>query len=315
MSPLSRYAQAILPHSQLTPAACGAIAVALEVAIERLAALDIRSPVLGRANEALRHLKRVATENSYGTSELELHRTARAIFLANDLYAITGALPPTGNKVFSEELARLARGTLEEDSRDQRGYAVQSQFWFGALLAHGGLEPKIPPGSGKRPDFIVNVEGVGVGVEVKRPISEDSSLELVDYADEQLCAYGVSGLIAVDLSEVLGTRLLTVPPQPVNSPDAARNRIRPEFLRVAGMLEDHIRGSQPVHHKRTIGLVTYARHCVWLDGDPLELDFGFFLRGKVFPNGSAGLLEHHAERFIDRLKPAVQRLTGSQLSD
>lgn len=308
---VGRYALAVLPYSTLSPAACGAIAVALEEAIEQLAELEVLSPLIGRARDGLRQLRHVAETGSYGSTDQDLHLTARAVFLANDLYAITRALPRQADPLLRSELAQIARGTLDEDSVEQRGYAVQSQFWVGTLLAHARLNPGIPAGEGSRPDFIVTLEGVRIAVEVKRPLNELSAVRAIDHSGAQLRDFGLSGFIIGDLSEALGTRHLSVLPQSAGS--TARDMIRPEFTRLATSLEQHIIASQPASHTRTIGLITYARHCAWLPGNPPELDFGFFIRAKVFPRGSAGLHEHYAERLIDRLVPAIESLTGSRV--
>lgn len=260
-----RYALAVLPYSTLSPAACGAIGVALEEAIEQLVDLEVISPVIGRAREAVRQLQQVAESGSYGATEEELHLTARAVFLANDLYTITRALPQQANPLLRGELAQIARGALDEDSTEQRGYAVQTQFWAGTLLAHARLNPGIPAAAGTRPDFIVTLEGVRIGVEVKRPLNELSAFRAIDHAGAQLRDFGLSGFIVGDLSEALGTRHLTVLPHSVGP--TARDMIRPEFTRLATSLEHHVTGSQPASHTRTIGMITYARHCAWLPGN------------------------------------------------
>jgi hypothetical protein len=154
------------------------------------------------------------------------------------------------------------------------------------------------------------VEGVRIAVEVKRPLNHLSAVRAMDRSGAQIRDAGMSGFIVADLSEALGTRHLSVLPPSATS--TARDMIRPEFTRLATSLEQHIVASQPASHSRTIGLITYARHCSWLPDNPRELDFGFFIRGKVFSLGSAGLHEHYAERLIDRLVPAIESLTGSR---
>jgi hypothetical protein len=309
----SKYALALLPHKDLTPAACNALAVALDEARETLRSWNIRLPETGRLEMAARQLRRIADQNHYGASIEELHLSAQAIFLANDFYTITRTLRADRLEPIARELIRALAGTLQQDSLDRRAYEMQSQFWFGTLLAYSELHPMVPDTSGKRPDFVITIEEVRLAVEVKRPSTFATAHVLVDSADEQIRGYGRPGIVVVDLSEAIGTELLLDRESSSQGRTRVSDAVRPVFTKYADELKTYIRRRQPTDYSSIVGLIVYTRFCVWEDPTANRLDFGFLLNGQVLPLACGGLMEHFAERTMDRLAPGVKRLTGNPL--
>lgn len=310
---MPRFADLAPQFLTLSPAACGALVAAIEDAIEVFGAWNIRVHPSSRAMEARRQLTLVAREESFGTTETQLVRTARSILLANDFYTITRSLPQEPKAPLSEDLPRMLGGSLLEDTQDTRPYETQSQFWVGALLAHSGLQPKALSGSGRRPDYSIDIEGSRLTVEVKRPQSADSVIRSLDTACEQVENYGIGGILAVDLSAALGLRNL--PTVTDSQPDGPRphEAAREPFDRLAEVVREHVRRSRPRSFRRTAGLIILARYCTWHSPAKADLDFGFFLSALVCEGALAGLYEHFMERVIFRLPIGVKRISGNPM--
>ena len=319
-----RYPLAILGHSQLTPAACGALAVAIEDSIGRVEAwgLNVRSQV--RLRRAIAQLKRAAARDSYGATPDERRRTAQAIYLANDIYVITRALPRERDPSLIEEFRRILAGTLETDTGDRRAYQTQSQFWFGALLAHSNLHPALLTYEGTRPDYLVTVlDQVRMTVEVKRPGSIGAAENLIEEGAHQIDAARLPGFLVLDASDLVAAEL-AAPGGANNDGDLALNdgttyfsTVRPVLYTLADQLFEYVERYVAVRPGdatcRVIGLIMYSRHSVLSDTDPATHDFGFLIRGQQLSTTTARLYRDAADRMFQLLEHGIEKITGHPL--
>jgi hypothetical protein len=307
---VGRYPLAIIPHRELTPAGCAALAVAIEDAIEVLELWHIRVRPDGRLRQAARHLTRVATAGSYGADAAELARTAAAIRLANDIYVITRTLPADRQAVIAEEFAPILGGTLDGDSSDRRAYEAQTQFWIGALLAFSELHPHIPGVTvTKRPDYEIRVDDVWLAVEVKRPSATAGISRGILVADRQIRSAKRPGFIVLDVTDLHPP----VSPGRAHAPD--RDAGRRAFDDIAEQVRQFIRTRQPRELERIIGVFIVSRYCVWSDTAASALELGFLVSATTFPAACAGLYEHYAGRVLDRIVPGIRRMTGNPLRE
>ncbi|HEX8691085.1 MAG TPA: hypothetical protein VF746_01485 [Longimicrobium sp.] len=308
---MGRYEIALLPFAQLSPQACEALAVALEEAQEVLISWNLRQTENGRIARAIRQLHTVAMNGSFGSTKAQLYETARAIFLANDLYVITRTLPSERDDPIAQELAAILGGSLTEDTHDRRAYEMQSQFWFGTLLAQSELHPTLLAGVGRRPDFIVTVDNVRLAVEVKRPTSISAAEYAVRKAHRQIRELGIPGIVALDLSDAIGLRQLDTERARASGAVRPHDLARQPFNEAAEQVRHYIDSNRPNRFERLLGLIFYARYCVWHAPESSDLDFGLFLNGHIFENVAGGIYDHFAIRMLGRLVPGIENLTGN----
>jgi hypothetical protein len=113
-----------------------------------------------------------------------------------------------------------------------------SQYWFGLILARGGVSPEVPREKRGRatPDFQVNVDTLDCAVEVKRPESEHSAIGAMDKAAGQLRDYGKPGLIAMDLTDLFFTPDMAV--DHMDHPGLVNAIVNPRFSQFTTRLEN-----------------------------------------------------------------------------
>ncbi len=189
----------------------------------------------------------------------------------------------------------------------------QTQYWFGMLLAQAGLHPMVPDltFAGRRPDFIVDLQGLRCGVEVKRPQSFRSARRALDRAASQLRDFGQPGLIALDLSDCLGGESLSV--AALNSAIPIQKLIEPDFIHHSRLL-----GRRPVTYNqsnkyaRIFMLACYARVVGWRRPDLSQPEGSFFLYPEVYPDACEGLILDYSRRMKDVLLHGLEAVSGSQ---
>lgn len=312
MADVSKYALALLPFAELSPAACKAIAIALEEARDILIGWNLVPSQGSRIDAALRRLHRVAAEESFGTTTEELHDTARAIFLANDLYTISRTLPEVRQESMAQELKAILGGLLGEDSKDRTAYEMQSQFWVGALLAYSRLHPALLEGTGSRPDFVITIENVRLAVEVKRPATLKGAIRAINTAHAQIRATGIGGVVVIDLTDALGIRNLRISEAHAILGDSKpHDSAWAPFNSASDRLRSHIEAEGPARYDRLVGLVVYARYCVWHSPAASDLDFGLFLHGHIFEGVCGRIYDHFGIRMLARLVPGIEKLSGN----
>jgi hypothetical protein len=291
---MGNYPIAVLPFSRLSPSACSALAAAIDDALEIFDRWQLPTGMSTRLLKARSRLVKVVDQNSYGKNSVELYETAKAILLANEFYLISRTLKEDRAEPIAEELDVALGGALREiESKKKRAFDIQSQFWFGTVLAYSGLHPAVPDGKKRRPDFIISVGSLSCGVEVKRPKSQESAWRNVASAASQLRSYGLPGVIAVDLSQCVGADELVLHRGAVS----ARQIVKHRFYPLVNQLTEAVRNySQSDKFDRILLLKTYARFFNWTLGEEEDADMGFFFRSTVFPNACSGLVTDQSER-------------------
>ena len=152
---MGKYLIAVLPFSRLSPSACAALAAAIDDALEIFDRWQLPIGMSTRLLKARSRLLKVSNQSSYGENSDELYETAKAILLANEFYLISRTLKEDRAEPIAEELEVALGGTLNEiEAKKKTAFDIQSQFWFGTVLAYSGLHPAIPDSKRRRPDFI-----------------------------------------------------------------------------------------------------------------------------------------------------------------
>ena len=312
MKATGEYRTAILPFTHLTPKACTALAAALRDVIGLLESWGIRVSSSGRLRAAEKHLRRVAEAGSYGNSEAELIRTAKAIHLAIDFYLISTSLHKDRDDPIANDLLRALGGTLDGSIKNLSSYDIQSQFWSGTLLAQSGLRPAfIPPSTKPTPDFIVSVWTLDFAVEVKRPHSVEGAKKCLTQAADQLHAFGKPGVIVLDLSACVFTDDLIIPKSPVSTREIVSERL--STLEAA--LVDYIQSyTRPEKFSSVVDLVTLGRFFVWKTLDSPEYDAGPVFRMNPFPDAYRVNIHGYITRLQEMLLRGMVKVTGNPIA-
>jgi hypothetical protein len=308
---MGKYPIAILPFTHLSPSACLALAAAVDDALDIFGKWQLPIGMSTRLLKAKGRLLKVANENSYGENPNELYETAKAILLANEFYLISRTLKEDRAEPIAEELEIALGGTLgETESKKKSAFDIQSQFWFGTVLAYSGLRPAIPDSKKKRPDFIISIGSLSCGVEIKRPQSKESAWRAISSAASQLRAYGLPGVIAVDLSQCVGVDNLILHKGAVS----ARRIVQRRFYPLVDQLTNAVRTySRSDKFDRILLLKTYARFFNWTLGKKEDADMGFFFRSTVFPTACSGLVTDQSERIQNLMVRGFERISGNPL--
>jgi hypothetical protein len=302
----------VIPFPEISPGGCDIIADTLEDAIKIFETWELPVRVTTRLREACAELRLISVRGTFGQDDLELHRAVKALTLATDFYQIAQSLGDRPIEALVSELATAFRGTLDERTKDRSAYQMQSQLWFGLLLARAGLRPAIPPATGVRPDFVIRRGTLHVGVEVKRPAKVRSAWPAVEDAARQLRNYGQPGIIVIDLSDALGFDNLTV--AAINAPDPPESLVEPHFLDNARDLTDRVRHQFVTKPKgkfsRVIGLVVFARLFAWHRSDMSRPSGCVFFRIPFFPEACAGLIPDISDSIREALLRGMESLGG-----
>jgi len=304
---MKEYALAVLPFNDFSPEACRALVVALQDSITVFENWNIRISPDSRLRVAQRHLAKVAEAGSYGETDKELIKTAKAASLAKDYYEISNALRKDRDDPIAEELALAIRGTLDGKSKNKSPYAIHSQYWLGMLFAHGGLKPAVlSKSTGAKPDFVVSVGTLDLVVEVKRPDSLKSALRSLEAAADQLRGSKMPGVICLDLSECIVTDDLIIPREGV----WARKVIDERMAAAQEKLINHINSyTSSDKFSRIIDLVLVARYWVWKSLDPPENDVGFTFRIHPFADACGGLIWREINLFQEKVQEGMNQLS------
>ncbi len=303
---MENYHRAVIPYHRLSPEACSALAVAIDDAIKLFDRWGI--PILGasRLPLAARHLRQVAESGTYGATPPELEITAKAIMLAIDFYCIASSLEQDREDVIANELAVALKGDLERRSRDRSAYEMQSQFWVGALLAQSGLHPAMPVIlNRRRPDFVIRVDTLDCGVEVKRPQTENSSERALHDAAAQLREYGKPGIVVIDLSECLGTDSMIINEREPTTREVINQQTSLLADRLTNIAHTYERSNK---FDRIIALFIYTRFIASRSDKDAELDIGISFRVTLFPRACGGLVIPQQRQIEQRLIRGLERL-------
>jgi hypothetical protein len=300
------FPRVLRPDTPFSPFVAGELAAVLSEAIAVLRNWRLSVRAEGRLLRAEAQLRKVAVQGIAEDNPSELVSTARAAALAVDFYHIATALTDTREDPIARELAVALGGTLETESSDTSAYEIQSQFWVGMLLAQSGLRPAMPTGSGRLPDFLVTLNDLSCGVEVKRPRAARAARRRIGDAAKQLREFGKPGIIALDLSAALGANSLILPSPGIS----ARRTIQGRLYRAADYLGTYIhRYERSAKYNHTIALLSFARFWVWSSLNPPSADAGIVFTITRFPKAYSGILGSYASRLQEMLLRGIERVT------
>jgi hypothetical protein len=309
-SPSPAVGRAVIPFAALTPGACDVVADTADEAMDVFAAWDIPLPKQERLRQAVRLLRKVAAARSWGTTEAERARVAAALSVAGDFILIAQCLRGDPVAAISEEirtalgqgLAALAQGGGHSD--------LQSQYWFGMLLARAGLRPRVPRAGERRPDFVVGADTMDFGVEHKRPRTEHSAPGALDKAAGQLRDYGdvhhTPGVIVMNLSDAVGVQRLAG--TPLQTPGVERHLIGELFQAQADRLDWRAQTNRlSDKYDRIVGIICYARALLWPE-QPAGLvpTFTAWVVTYIMERGCHGIIQDSVRRLFRSLKNTIE---------
>jgi hypothetical protein len=293
----------IIPGITETPRGVAILADKLGEAIGILESWKLRVSPASRLQAAKRLLHHIATTPAYPEDEAQLHRIGNAIRIAFDFYHITRCLTEDRVNAISEDLRRSLDGTLNDYGPTEANRA-QSQVLIAAVMAAGGLKPGAPvPGQGQTPDYVVNVDSLRFGVEIKRPESQDRVLKHVDKAIDQINALGTEGgVIVIDLSDCLltaGERTWLV-----------HDDVRPAFRDVYTVVSDHIASSERSGADIISNLFIFTNLFAWRRVSPPVPAPLFLMYSEVFRDARTGLIVEYSRRLRDQIDRGYEAFEG-----
>jgi hypothetical protein len=299
------------PFSRFTPSVAADLASVLTSAIVVLESWRLPVRVHGRLRRAEQCLREVADQGRIPDDPLGLRRVASAARLAVDFYHIATSLSPTPVDSMAAELAKAIGGSLNGDSKDTSAYEYQSQFWVGMLLAQSLLRPAVVPSrEGPQPDFIVNVDGLPLALEVKRPSAVKTVKRVLGAAADQLRVQREPGIIVLDLSAALAVDALVLPQRGVNARDVITERHKQLSIHLNAFVERYERSEK---FNRVLALVTFARFWVWESATPPTSDIGHVFTLHVYPDACSGLLVRQSTRLQEKLQRGIRSVTDGRV--
>ncbi len=233
---------------------------------------------------------------------------SNAISTAYEIVQITDYLPPELSLELREDLRRAVGGSLDSGHADA-AIRSQTQLHMGAIVASAGLVTSVSSiAKGSVPDFVVEVDGLRIAIEVKRPESEAGVLRSVDRAVSQLAETSVpheAGAVMLDLSDVLGDHVGRSWAEDV---DAAAH-----FGPLVDRASDHIhtkasRGTDG--YERILGLFALAKVSGWHLDLPAHPETRFASYFEIFPGARQGLVRQSSARLRARLITGIETLGG-----
>ena len=306
-----KYPTALIPFTDFSPSACSALVAAIDDAIEVFRRWQIPVGRATRLLEARRRLVKVAAQGSYGATPNELYNTAKAILIANDFYGISRTMTDERGAPIADELKVALRGPLSEiDTKNNNAFDIQSQFWFGTVLAYSGLHPAILDSKNTRPDYLISVDTLLCGVEIKRPSSPSSAWSALSSAASQLHKFGKPGVIVLDLTQCIEADGLILHNAFPPARQIAGDRFFPLIDRLAERVADY---SHSDKFKRILVLQMYARFFNWTLGGRKDTDMGFYFESIPLPEACGGLVTDQAQRIQAKIARGFQRISGNPL--
>lgn len=311
-----RVGRDVVPFAALTPGACGIVADVAAQAMAAFAAQGIPVPKQVQLRQAIATLRRIASTRSWGTSTSALATSGAALSVAGDLILIAQCLRGDPIKAVADEMGEALTAALPTLAR-VGGYDLQSQYWFGMVLARAGLRPRIPVLNERRPDFVISADTFEFGVEHKRPQSWRSARRALDTAARQLRDYGRKhhspGLIVLDLSDAMGLPHLVGERIPAD--DALRHNIGSVLQHRADLLDERVVAHRHASkYARIVGLICYARALAWHEQVVgLVPTFTVWVATYVMDHGSYGIAESTVRRAFSSVKRTIQEFADGPI--
>lgn len=306
-----KYPTSLIPFTGFSPSACSALVSAIDDAIEVFRRWEIPVGRRTRLLEARRRLVKVAAQGSYGATPNELYKTAKAILIANDFYGISRTMTDERAAPIADELKVALRGPLSEiESKNNNAFDIQSQFWFGTVLAYSGLHPTVLDSKKTRPDYLISVDTLQCGVEIKRPSSSSSAWGALSSAASQLHNFGKPGVIVLDLTQCIEADELILH----NGLPPARQIAGGRFFPLVDQLTEKVTEySHSDKFKRILVLQMYARFFNWTLGGKKDSDMGFYFESIPLPEACGGLVTDQSKRIQAMVARGFQRISGNPL--
>ncbi len=252
-----------------TPEDLSTLGEQLTELIQKFGQWNIRAADSGRLRQAAHVLLAAGAGGVIpaNTAEARL-RFANAISDAFDFSDIAKALGEEQIRSLARDIERAMKGSLGRSGFENRGYAFQSQFWVGALLALAGFNPvPIKARSTPTPDFEFVVTSLPYGAEVKRLAAGSSVRAHLAKANEQLAAVGYFGVAFIDFSAQLDDmngEVVRVEDMP-----EARREYYNRFRYLAGEMEDSLLSKNSAHSParcdRILFAAAFTRNWFWYD--------------------------------------------------
>lgn len=279
----------IIPAVTASPGSLGILADKLAEAITILESWHLRVPPSSRLHSAVRLLRETAGLSEYPDDEARLSRIGRAIRIAFDFYHITRVLTEERVDSIAEDLRRALKGTLD-DAGPTEAHRAQSQMLIGAVLAVGGLRPGAPPlSSTPTPDYMISVDSLRYGVEIKRPATPKQVLARVDQAVDQIASLpSDAGLVVLDLSDALF--------EPGYEFDATREEVEAQFREAYRAVSDHLEQSERTGADRIANLFVFASLYGWQRTPRIMPRSLFPTYSEVFQRARTGLIVDQSRR-------------------
>lgn len=282
------------------------LAGVLATAIEVLEGWSIPVRLEGRLRRAVRHLRGVAKSGVLPTAATELRRYASASDLAVRFFHIVQALGPTRADELVPELMQALGGTLDGDTHDRTAYEYAAQYSAGVLLAQSLLRPGIPVRTSTSPDFIIDLDGLPIAVEVKHPSNPKAAKGLLSDAATQLRTQREPGVILMDLSAAVGVSSLVLPRLRIKTREEIGRRHAELTDELSGIVRHYTRSDK---YARVLSLLTSTHFWVWDSVTPPKSDIGLFFSAVPFEGACGGLLSQQTERLGRRIVRGVHRIS------
>jgi len=250
-----------------------------------------------RFTAALERLNQIADRGSYGQTPADLQVDVHAVALATDFFQIAGILPTEIPKQIGLDLTKALEGKLELTGRPRVAEEFFSQFWFGLVLARGGVAPNVPKAQRDRatPDYLVSVDTMECAFEVKRPESVHSATGAMDRAASQIRDYGKPGFIVLDLTDALFSPDMSV--AFMDEPGRLLDVVKPRLDDCATRLEGRVRNyTLSNKYSRVLGLVVLVRLHFWEKPDLSQPKGQYLLYMITFREAWTGLVVDQSEK-------------------
>lgn len=267
--------------------------------------------VNNRLRDAVTILDEVAAHGSFdGTVERQLAVVA-SIALTLDFFQIAQCLNGEPLSVVTQELS-LAIDARVGTSGQRRSLEYQSQYWATMVLASTHKEPRLPPASlaGNKPDFILDVGGIDVAVEVKRPESHNSARDALDRAAGQLRGFGEPGFIFLDVTDCVVTEAAR------RTAIAGRTSLAEEvsgaFFTLAHALGERPRKyNQSDKYARILGVAIYARAFGWQYAPRMQPVGEVSVLLPLYESACQGLVRDQARLLSRLILQGIEAVNGS----
>jgi hypothetical protein len=302
--------QLLRPYEPLAATDCRLLADKLDEAIRHLVERCVPVPPSSRLPQAVKLLRAVGELGVYPADHNELLPIANAIKAAFDFTAIRRALPKIPNAEVLDACRRAVRGLLTDDG-PTAAHRAQSQLQFGCVLAEAGLRPgAVQPVARKVPDYLVDVGGLPIAIEVKRPASAtrvqaNVSEGLAQSRDvARLCA------LALDLTDCVALPSSLFQGSSEQATEEANRRFRELYTQASDYI--HGRKADPGFDRCGI-LWAFAGATFWPADEPRRPLSVLLIYGEAFHHAASGLLVDQSRRLRDRILQGFSELGASNL--